>query len=92
MPTPIVLRDAYVEEKPGRLIAVFVLNERPTRQWITYFRERAWYSVYDAASARFSRGKARIDLLRREDLGPLTQSMRHFIEGANLDVELSGLA
>ena len=34
---------------------------------------------------------ARIELLRREDLPPLTASMERFIEGANLDAELSGL-
>jgi hypothetical protein len=88
---PIVLQESYIEERAGRLIAVFVLSARPSRQWITCFRERAWYSTYDAGAARFSRRTARIDLLRREDLAPLTLSMQQFIEGANLDVNLSGL-
>jgi hypothetical protein len=47
--------------------------------------------TYDAGAARFSRRTARIDLLRREDLAPLTLSMQQLIEGANLDVNLSGL-
>lgn len=87
----IVLREVYIEEKPGSLTAVFVLNARPDRRWIDYFRSRAWYSVYDAASARFSGRRARVTLLRREDLAQLTMSMERFIEGANLDAELSGL-
>lgn len=87
----IALREVYIEEKPGRLTAVFVLNARPDRLWVDFFRSRAWYSVYDAASARFSGKRARIELLRREDLPELTASMARFIEGANLDAELSGL-
>jgi hypothetical protein len=87
----IALREVFVEEKPGRLTAVYVLSARPNRLWIDFFRARAWYSIYDAASARFSGKKARIELLRREDLSPLTASMERFIEGANLDAELSGL-
>lgn len=87
---PIALRGVYVEAKRGRLIAVFILSARPGRQWIAAFRERAWYSVFDAASARFSVDRVRIDLLRREDLHPLTVAVERFIEGANLDVELSG--
>jgi hypothetical protein len=87
----ISLREVYIEEKPGRLTAVFVLTARPDRLWIEFFRGRAWYSIYDAAAARFSGKKARIELLRREDLPQLTLSMERFIEGANLDAELSGL-
>jgi hypothetical protein len=87
---PIVLQEVFLEEKPGRLIAVFTLSERPGRRWIAFFRERAWYSVLDAASARFSRNQARVDLLRREDLEPLIRSVQQFIEGANLDAELAG--
>jgi hypothetical protein len=87
----IALREVFIEEQPGRLAAVYVLNARPNRLWIDFFRARAWYSIYDAASARFSGKKARIELLRREDLPPLTASMERFIEGANLDAELSGL-
>jgi hypothetical protein len=87
----IAMRDVYIEEKPGRLTAVFVLSARPDRLWIDFFRGRAWYSVYDAAAARFSGRRARIELLRREDLPQLSASMERFIEGANLDAELSGL-
>jgi len=87
----IALREVYIEEKPGRLTAVFVLSARPDRLWIDFFRSRAWYSIYDAAAARFSGRRARIELLRREDLPQLTASMERFIEGANLDAELSGL-
>lgn len=87
----IALREVYIEEKPGRLTAVFVLSARPDRLWIDFFRGRAWYSIYDAASARFSGRRARVELLRREDLAPLSASMERFIEGANLDAELSGL-
>lgn|GEM_PF-2758310 len=88
----IALREFFIEEKPEhRLTAVFVLSHRPDRLWIDFFRARAWYSIYDAASARFSGRRARIELLRREDLPTLTASMERFIEGANLDAELSGL-
>jgi len=87
---PIVLEEVAVEEKGARLIAVFTLNARPDRRWVTFFRERARYSVFDAAAARFSVNRARIDLLRREDLEPLTRSILRFIDGANLDVELHG--
>ena len=88
----IILREVLIEEKPDhRLTAVFVLSARPDRIWIDFFRARAWYSIYDAAAARFSGRRARIELLRREDLPPLTASMERFIEGANLDAELSGL-
>ena len=88
----IALLEVFIEEKPDRrLTAVFVLSHRPDRIWIDFFRARAWYSIYDAAAARFSGRRARIALLRREDLPPLTASMERFIEGANLDAELSGL-
>ena len=87
---PIVLQGVSLEEKPRRLIAVFTLSARPTRRWITFFRARARYSVFDAGSARFSANQARVDLLRPEDLEPLTQSVQRFIEGANLDGELAG--
>lgn len=87
----IALREVHVEEKPGRLTAVFILSARPDRLWIDFFRARAWYSIYDAASARFSGRRARVELLRREDLPQLTASVQRFVEGANLDAELSGL-
>jgi hypothetical protein len=87
---PIVLQQVSVEETAGRLIAVLTLSTKPNRRWIAFFRERAWYSVLDAGSARFSGYRARVDLLCREDLEPLTQSVLRFIEGANLDVELAG--
>lgn len=87
----IALREVYIEEKGGRLTAVFALSARPDRLWVDFFRARAWYSIYDAAAARFSGKRARIELLRREDLPQLTASMERFIERANLDAELSGL-
>jgi hypothetical protein len=87
----IALRDVLIEEKPGRLTAVFILSTRPDRLWIEFFRARAWYSIYDAAAARFSGRRARIELLQRADLPQLTASMERFIEGANFDAELSGL-
>jgi len=76
--------------KRDRLIAVFTLSARPTRPWIAFFRERSWYSVFDVASARFWRDECRIDLLRSEDMEPLTTAVYRFIEEANLDVRLSG--
>ena len=86
----ISVRNVSVVMKRGRLIAVFTLSARPTRQWIAYFRERSWYSVFDVASTRFWRDEARIDLLRSEDMEPLTAAVYRFIEEANLDARLSG--
>jgi hypothetical protein len=86
----ISMRNIAVEVKRGRLIAVFTLSGRPTRQWIAFFRERSWYSVFDVASARFWREEVRIELLRPEDLEPLSAAMYRFIEEANLDTRLSG--
>jgi hypothetical protein len=86
----ISVRNVYVVMKGDRLIAVFALSARPTRQWITFFRERSWYSVFDVASARFWRDECRIDLLRAEDMQPLTAAVYRFIEEANLDARLSG--
>ena len=86
----ISVRNVFVVMKRDRLIAVFTLSARPTRQWITFFRERSWYSVFDVASARFWRDEARIDLLRSEDVEPLAAAVYRFIEEANLDARLSG--
>jgi hypothetical protein len=86
----ISVRNVSVETRRGRLIAVFVLSVRPTRQWIAFFRERSWYSVFDVASARFWREEVRIELLQPEDLDPLTAAVYRFIEEANLDARLSG--
>jgi hypothetical protein len=86
----ISVRNVSVAMKRDRLIAVFILSTRPTRQWITFFRERSWYSVFDVASARFWRDECRIDLLRAEDMQPLTAAVYRFIEEANLDARLSG--
>lgn len=86
----ISVRNVYIAMKGDRLIAVFTLSARPTRQWITFFRERSWYSVFDVASARFWRDECRIDLLRAEDMVSLTMAVNRFIEEANLDARLSG--
>jgi hypothetical protein len=86
----ISVRNVYIVMKGDRLIAVFTLSARPTRQWITFFRERSWYSVFDVASARFWRDECRIDLLRAEDMVSLTMAVNRFIEEANLDARLSG--
>lgn len=86
----ISVRNVSVVIKRDRLIAVFTLSARPTRPWITFFRERSWYSVFDVASARFWRDECRIDLLRSEDMEPLTTAVYRFIEEANLDARLSG--
>lgn len=86
----ISVRNVYIVMKGDRLIAVFTLSARPTRQWITFFRERSWYSVFDVASARFWRDECRIDLLRAEDMESLTMAVNRFIEEANLDARLSG--
>lgn len=86
----ISVRNVSIAMKRDRLIAVFTLSARPTRQWITFFRERSWYSVFDVASARFWRDECRIDLLRAEDMVSLTMAVNRFIEEANLDARLSG--
>lgn len=86
----ISVRSVSIAMKRDRLIAVFTLSARPTRQWITFFRERSWYSVFDVASARFWRDECRIDLLRAEDMVSLTMAVNRFIEEANLDARLSG--
>jgi hypothetical protein len=86
----ISVRNVSVDLRRGRLIAVFLLSARPTRQWITFFRERAWYSVFDVAAARFWRSEVRIELLQLEDLEPLTAAVHRFVEEANLDARLSG--
>jgi hypothetical protein len=84
----ITIRGAGVETKNGRLVAVFTLSDPPDPQWITFFRERARYSVFDTATATFRGTRMRLALSRREDLEQLTRSVERFIEGANLDVEL----
>src|SRR5215472_4748409 len=84
----ITVRGAGVETKGDRLVAVFTLSEPPDPQWIVFFRERARYSVFDAAAATFHRNRLRMLLPRREDLEQLTPSVERFIDGANLDVEL----
>jgi len=84
----ITVRGAGVETKGDRLVAVFTLSEPPDPQWIVFFRERARYSVFDAATATFHRNRLRMLLPRREDLERLTHSVERFIDGANLDVEL----
>jgi hypothetical protein len=90
MPTPIVLRETYMEEERGRLVAVFVLSGTPSPPWIGFFRARAGSSVFDAASARFSDDKVRIALARPEDLASLIYSVERFIEAANLDADRAG--
>jgi hypothetical protein len=87
MPTPIGLRETYMEEERGRLVAVFVLSETPGPSWIGFFRERAGTSVFDAAAARFSDNTVKIALSRHEDLAPLIYSVERYIEGANLDAD-----
>jgi len=86
----ISVRNVSVAMKRDRLIAVFTLSGRPTRQWIAFFRERSWYSVFDVASARFWRDECRIDLLRSEDMVPLTAAVYRFVEEANLDARIAG--
>lgn len=88
----ISVRNVSVAMKRDRLIAIFTLSGRPTRQWIGFFRERSWYSVFDVASARFWRDECRIDLLRSEDMVPLTAAVYRCIEEANLDARISGCA
>lgn len=88
----ISVRNVSVAMKRDRLIAIFTLSGRPTRQWISFFRERSWYSVFDVASARFWRDECRIDLLRSEDMVPLTAAVYRCIEEANLDARISGCA
>jgi hypothetical protein len=86
----ISVRNVSVAMKGDRLIAVFTLSARPSRQWIAFFRERSWYSVLDVASARFWRDECRIDLLRPEDMVPLTAAVNRFVEEANLDARITG--
>lgn len=88
----ISVRNVSVAMKRDRLIAIFTLSGRPTRQWISFFRERSWYSVFDVGSARFWRDECRIDLLRSEDMVPLTAAVYRCIEEANLDARISGCA
>ena len=77
-----------VEEQPGGLfVAVVLLNAIPDPAWITFFRARARYSVFDFAAASFRRNQVRIELPRREDLGELIQSVERCIEAANRNTE-----
>ncbi len=87
---PITLRGVEVETTKRGLVAVFTLSEVPDPAWITFFRERARYSVFNATAAKFRHHDVRIDLPRREDLAELIRSIERFIEGANWDVEIRG--
>jgi hypothetical protein len=84
----ITLRRVGVETRGTRLVTVFTLSEPPDPAWIGFFRERARYSIFEAAAATFRQNQMRVDLPRREDLEQLTRSVERFIEGANLDMEL----
>ena len=85
---PIILAAfGFEEERGSPLVTVVLLNAIPDPAWITMFRERGRYSVFDIAAATFRRNQVRIRLPRREDLGELIQSVERCIEGANIDTE-----
>ncbi len=85
---PIILAGfGFEEERDSPLVTVVLLNAIPDPAWITMFRERGRYSVFDIAAATFRRNQVRIRLPRREDLGELIQSVEQCIEGANIDTE-----
>ncbi len=85
---PITLGGFGFEREGGRsLVAVILLSAIPDPAWIAFFRERARYSVFDTAAAKFQRNQVRIGLPRREDLAELIQSAERCIEGANIDAE-----
>jgi len=85
---PITLGGFGFEEEPGGpFVAVVLLSAIPDPAWITFFRARARYSVFDFAAASFRRNQVRIELPRREDLGELIQSVDRCIEAANRDTE-----
>jgi hypothetical protein len=76
------------EEEQGRfLVSVVLLSAIPDPAWVTFFRERGRYSVFDIDAATFRRNQVRISLPRREDLADLIQSVERCIEGANIDTE-----
>jgi hypothetical protein len=77
----------FEEERGSSLVSVVLLSARPDPAWITFFRERGRYSVFDIAAATFRRNQVRIRLPRREDLGELIQSVARCIEAANRDTE-----
>jgi hypothetical protein len=85
----VAIRDVGVEEARGRLVAVFTLSAVPDPTWVGFFRKRARYSVFNASAAAFLHDQARIELPCREDLDTLARSVERFVEGANLDMELS---
>jgi hypothetical protein len=84
---PVTLRGVGVERTGSRHVAVFTLSEAPDHSWIAFFRERARYSVFEAAAATFRRNRMSLELPREEDLEDLIRAVERFIEGANLDVE-----
>lgn len=85
---PITLAGFGLEEERGSsLVAVVLLSGIPDPAWVTFFRERGRYSVFDVAAAKFQRNQVRISLPRREDLAELIRSVERCIEGANVDTE-----
>jgi hypothetical protein len=67
---PIILAGfGFEEERGSPLVTAVLLNAIPDPAWITFFRERGRYSVFDIAAATFRRNQVRIRLPRREARG-----------------------
>ena len=77
----------FEEERGSSLVSVVLLSAIPDPAWITFFRDRGRYSVFDIAAATFQRNQVRISLPRREDFAELIRSVERCIEGANIDTE-----
>jgi hypothetical protein len=84
---PISLRGAGLETTGTHLVAVFTLNEPPEPAWISAFRERSAYSVFDLTTAAFRRNRLYVELPLREELACLIESIEGLITSTNIDLE-----